>query len=1209
MSQPQLLLWALAGVCLGTMVTALAQEIPYRVAEKPWEVQWGNHRARVSVAVAAEAVWVHLPWRRRDRAPQDKAVIVVEAATKKVLGNVVRAQVSRESGDLVFQAPGAGEYHVYYMPFAIQGSYFPTTLYTKPKATADAAWLARHGLTDAELPANKWQALPQANVVAFEARTEFDRMDPMEVIATGDEMKKLLADNAGRAYLLFPEDRKFPIRMADDLPERWIRSGPGTAFRGEALRNEFYVFQVGVYTVGADVADVAVGFADLRPAGGGKAIPASALRCFNTGGTDWLGRPIVKQVAVPKGKVQALWIGVDVPPDAAADTYEGSITIKPAGQEPATVKLALKVLPDALKDRGDSELWRMARLRWLDSTMGLEDEVTAPYTPLTVEGRTVKCLGRSVTFGPACLPESIRAGTEDILAAPVAFTVATEAGAVEWKAGEPKVASQSAATTVLQSSGAGGPFSLTCQAKMEFDGYINFQVALKADKDTDVTDCRLEIPLKARFATYMMGMGCKGGYRPEKFSWKWDQKKHQDCVWLGDVTGGLQCKLKGPDYRWPLVNIHYHRRPLLMPEAWYNGGKGGCNVEAAGDDRVVIRAYGGPRKIAAGQELRFDFAVLVTPVKPLDPTAHWAQRYYHSGVPAPKAVADAGAKIVNIHHANEINPFINYPFLTPDKMSAYVKSAHDLGLKVKLYYTIRELTNHTVEIWPLRSLGNEIYADGPGGGYAWLHEHLVDHYSPAWHHPFGDGTWCASISQTGLSRWHNYYLEGLNWLCRNIEIDGLYLDEIGYDREIMKRVRRVLDKARPGSLLDLHSWNHLNGQAGFANCLNLYMEHMPYLDSLWIGEGRNYDEGPDHYMVEISGMPFGLFSEMLEGGGNPWRGMLYGMTSRLPWSGNPKPVWKLWDDFGIADSEMLGYWSPACPVKTGMKDVLATVYRKKGKAALIAVASWAKGPVDCTLQIDWQALGLDQALAKLYAPEIQGLQAEELLELAAPLPVQPRAGWMLILDETPRKVTAPDSEDVYKSRRLLMEELFAGAGLADTWKTSLSARPGTKLSVADNALVVDCTANSCAFAQAPLPAGTTLVACQLNSGNDGGQTWGVGMALVWPTAFLRIHLRAEDRRFGYDDGRSVQFGPAAQPGTWQHVRIRLEADKVFLESAAEAKALRWRAIATFDRKQFGGDPVAVRVGKMNDKGQNVDHSAPGAAGTSRVRQLRVFGGK
>lgn len=991
---------AVVGLLIGAVcLAARADTVPYAVPPQPWNARHGNHRARIRVARQADAVSVRVPWRRRDRRPQGKAVWILDAKTGKRLPNVVRIEINREFGDLAFQAPAAGEYHLYYMPFAVQGRHFPNTVYDKPQSTADKQWLERHGLSAAGLAAAKWRSLPKAEVVALEARTAMDRMDPMEVIATGREVERLLADHPG-PYLLFPEDRRFPIRMTEDLPRRWIQSGPGRALRGEALRNEFYAFQIGVYAARAELSDVTVQFSDLRPAGGGRPIPGAALRCFNTGGTDWLGRPISKTVAVPKGGVAALWIGVDVPADVPAGVYHGTITVKPAGREPKSIELALKVSAEAVADRGDSELWRHSRLRWLDSTAGLENEVTAPYTPLAVEGSKVSCLGRQVTFGPAGLPQSIRAGKDELLARPVRFVAETERGVVEFRFDKLRLTQSTAASVVLESGGKGGPFSLSCRAKMEFDGYVNFQLALQADRDVELKDCRLEIPIRKRFATYMMGMGCKGGHRPERWQWKWDPGRHQDSVWIGAVAGGLQCKLKGPDYRWPLANIHYHRRPLMMPEAWHNAGKGGCRVEPWGEDTVLLSAYGGPRTLAAGRPLRFDFGLLVTPVKPPDYKAHWTHRYYHGGVPSPQEAAAAGARIINIHHANRLNPYINYPFLATDKLAAYARQAHQQGLKLKIYYTIRELSNHVAELWALRSLGDEIYADGPGGGYAWLHEHLVDGYSPAWHHPFADGTWCAAISQTGLSRWHNYYVEGLGWLARNVKIDGLYLDEIGYDREIIKRVRRVLDKNRPGSLLDLHSWNHFNDRAGHANCLNLYLEHMPYLDSLWIGEARNYDEPPDHWMVEISGIPFGLFGEMLQDGGNPWRGMLYGMTSRLPWSGNPGPIWKLWDEFGIQHSEMLGYWAPQCPVKTDHQNVLATVYCRPGKS-LVCLASWEKGPVECRLQIDFEALGLEPGRTVLYAPAMEGLQQGRQFKPGGAIQVAPRKGWMLILEQIP----------------------------------------------------------------------------------------------------------------------------------------------------------------------------------------------------------------
>jgi hypothetical protein len=119
---------------------------------------------------------------------------------------------------------------------------------------------------------------------------------------------------------------------------------------------------------------------------------------------------------------------------------------------------------------------------------------------------------------------------------------------------------------------------------------------------------------------------------------------------------------------------------------------------------------------------------------------------------------------------------------------------------------------------------------------------------------------------------------------------------------------------------------------------NAYMEHLPYVTQLWYGECFNYNRSPDYWLVDVSGIPFGVTGEMLEdtGTSNLWRGMLYGLAGRNV--ANCENVWKLWDDFGIKDALWLGYWDPKCPARTDCKDVLVTVYRKPGKS-LIAVAT------------------------------------------------------------------------------------------------------------------------------------------------------------------------------------------------------------------------------------------------------------------------------
>jgi hypothetical protein len=251
-------------------------------------------------------------------------------------------------------------------------------------------------------------------------------------------------------------------------------------------------------------------------------------------------------------------------------------------------------------------------------------------------------------------------------------------------------------------------------------------------------------------------------------------------------------------------------------------------------------------------------------------------------------------------------------------MRAYIDEAHSKGLKVKIYNTVRELSNRAYETFPMRSLGHEIYSPGKGGGFSWLQEHVGEDYIAAWFVPEIKD---AAIVNSGMSRWHNYYVEGMNWLTQNVGIDGIYLDDVAFDRITMKRIKRVLTKDGHPGIIDLHSANQYNKNDGFNNSANLYMEHFPYLNRLWFGEYFDYEKGsPDFFLTEVSGIPFGLMGEMLQDGGNAWRGMIYGMTNRMPWSDNadPRPIWKIWNQFGIKGSEMIGYWSEHCRLKQTM---------------------------------------------------------------------------------------------------------------------------------------------------------------------------------------------------------------------------------------------------------------------------------------------------
>ncbi|HQR66486.1 MAG TPA: DUF6067 family protein, partial [Thermoanaerobaculia bacterium] len=847
-------------------------------------------------------------------------------------------------------------------------------------------------------------SLRAARVNELQAIDAFNSFFPMEVVATRAETADLLARHPDAPFLAFAEDRTNPIRMPDDLPLRWVRRGAASPFAGDARPGEWYAFQVGVFAARQAVRNVRVALSALERNGGGS-IPPSAFGCINTDGVDSASRRFTREVDVPKGRVQAVWCGVMVPEAAPPGNYAGTITVTAETPGRAGIPFSLTVAPPVIPAHGDDEPWRLSRLRWLDSTRAVDDDLVRPYTPVTVAGNTVGVLGRTVTLDALGFPEQIEsrfavemthlsANGRKLLTSPVRLAVESRDPAVKpWAGGGATITRPGPGAALWRAHGDGGALTLDTDARMDFDGDVEFTVRVKAAKATSVDDIRLEIPMARDVARYLMGLGFKGGARPASFDWTWDATKNQDSAWIGDVNAGLQFTLKDETYVRPLNTNFYTLKPLVMPASWQNGGKGGCRLAEEGATTYLVRCFSGPRTLAEGETLFFDFRLLLTPFKPIDPKAQFGTRYFHAFKPVDDVLA-TGANVVNVHHAGPVNPYINYPFFRPAEMTAYVDAAHARDVRVKIYYTVRELANRAPELFALRSLGEEIFAPGPGGGFSWLQEHLGGNYIAAWFVPELKD---AAVVNSGVSRWHNFYVEGLDWLARNVGIDGLYIDDVAFDRLTMKRVRKVLDRRRPNALIDLHSANQYNVRDGFASSANLYLEHFPYLDRLWFGEYFDYGSAPDYWLTEISGIPFGLMGEMLEGNGNPWRGMVFGMTGRLPWAGDPRPLWKAWDEFGIAEARMIGTWVPESPVRTGRTDVLATAYVRDGKT-MVALASWAKEAVEVRLAVDWKALGLDEGRVRVSAPGIDGFQPSRAFDPSAPIPLEPGKGWLLVLE-------------------------------------------------------------------------------------------------------------------------------------------------------------------------------------------------------------------
>lgn len=850
-------------------------------------------------------------------------------------------------------------------------------------------------------------------------------LEKMENISTTDAYLKYDDVLKNKPFFAFPELREKPLKWFDSIPEIKLKNidRPGN-FALNSRPGEVFVWQIGVWAIHNELKDLQIEFSDLK--GKVKVIRLNKMTCYNLGGTDFRGNPFKKQINIPHGRIQDLWIGIDLD-SVFTGTYKGVVTLLSGGEKQA-IPITLKVSGDPVPNHGYDEGSHLSRLNWLNSKAGTDDEITKGFSPVSIEGKRITILGRTLEIAENGLPKSIVSyfgpsnqslvdKGEPIITQPFRFIIEKSNGeVVRLVPGQLTFTAETPSRIEWKVLNTCGDFDLEVKGRMEFDGYVDYGLKLISKSLGQIKDIRLEIPIEKQKAEYMMGLGREGGIRPSEWRWKWDVTKNQDMLWVGSVNGGLRVKFKAENYVRPLINVYYKFGPLKLPSSWGNEGKGGVDLTDR-NAMVLLNAFSGERELKSGDVLNYNFELLITPFRIIDRHVKFGDRYYHGGGTNTSVKVDSakkyGANILNIHHAEDIYPFINYPYLDANikELRQLADQVHSQNIRLKVYYTTREFTKNLPEFWALNSLNGEIVYPGPGnscktvinpdGPKEWYIKNLRENYIPAWYNEIKEGKFKGetdlSVISTPDSRLNNFYVAGLDWMVQNIGIDGVYIDDSALDRYTLMRARKIIDRYRPEGRMDLHSWNHFNEWAGFASCLNLYMDLLPYFDLLWIGEGRDYNRAPDHWLIEVSGIPFGLPGQMLEGGGNPWRGMVYGITNRPGWAGNsPAGLWKFWDASKIEDKIMTGYWEKNFPVQVSNPAVKASIYKSEGEV-IISVANWTDHEQIASLNPDWYKLGMDPALTDIFIPDIEGFQSGQKSISLDRITIPGKEGYIIML--------------------------------------------------------------------------------------------------------------------------------------------------------------------------------------------------------------------
>lgn len=405
-----------------------------------------------------------------------------------------------------------------------------------------------------------------------------------------------------KGMAVYMEPREFAIRMLDRVPAHWARNPDGEVLQlsATAMVGEYFTFQAGVFANGPALRNISASFstlagsataagADDGSSAGVPVIPSSALTCFNLGGNDQHGQSFTKDFSVAAGQVGALWFGIDLPSDmSSTGTFKGTITLSAtsAGAEASgtshTKTLHLTLVIKAPADgkpmplHGDEDVYSMRRLRWLDSTIGVDDEVTHPFTNLTAtsttSGLSIGVVNKITRIGTDGLPSrstvtarKVRQGkntsaTYEVLAAPVAFECLVGGKPVQMSVTEPAhILTHTSSTVTWQSESAGGGLALNITGTMDYDSYLEFSVSVRATGgDVQLSDIVLRVQAANQTAKMLCGFGADGQYMSD-LAWQWNKNKGNNRFWMGRVEAGVFVYPRGdgPDWENPNYSKDY----------------------------------------------------------------------------------------------------------------------------------------------------------------------------------------------------------------------------------------------------------------------------------------------------------------------------------------------------------------------------------------------------------------------------------------------------------------------------------------------------------------------------------------------------------------------------------------------------------------------------------------------------------------------------
>ncbi|GEM_PF-2638223 len=590
-------------------------------------------------------------------------------------------------------------------------------------------------------------------------------------------------------------------------------------------------------------------------------------------------------------------------------------------------------------------------------------EVVAPWTPVEVTGKSVKCWGREYAYGDGAFPESMKSQGNELLAGPVAVAAWVKGKKVEWKLEPAAVTRKNEGAAEVKGAGKSraGNLSIRQKATVEYDGLAMIDLSLDGKDLANVTKLEITIPVKGEMVRYVYRTGL-------------------DRVWVCGKTGirtepGVMVSADFMPFAWLGNDDEGLFWFCDSNRAWPHSLAGSADaiqiVDTGSEVVLQLRIVAEGEKLEAPWKLRF--GLMATPVKP-------------GGNGSPKRPRGWGPSGTAGKTLNAIGTapgyFKDYSIPNPVDHERVKKFVND---SVAKGYIPMPFTMIALPAW---------YPEWKVYGSRWHQDGQMDHYygeAIAFHpEPDVEGAGMACCFWTDFNKWFTWRQDTLlkesGW--RGYYRDGVFNSSCAsrlhghgrngaydYQMEPLRKHYRYL-------YTEIKKLYGDNGWVFWHTSGLLPLPLLAYADSIVIGEDLNgvnrfngdyrkilaLDELRNQYMGKAWGYTCTWLS-MLRGEFNTVKNTRTLLALQLlhdigSWtSGQEAQVTRRIESitaqkFGFSDSEYFPYFRDSTPAKVLGKDLRVSLYKKPDGRTMAVVANLSDKNLQTTVTFDPKGLGL-----------------------------------------------------------------------------------------------------------------------------------------------------------------------------------------------------------------------------------------------------------